>query len=106
MQMIGLTKRRYFVKYRLEPSTVVTASYRGTLMCSSLSLGTLWFSPLAPPLAPPVTPGCHSPWYSTGQWKNKNGCKRTYMIYNYCTDTKRFPQGSPPESAQWHRSKT
>lgn len=33
---------------------------------------------------------------STGQerlkWVQKN-----YMIYNYCTDTKRFPQGSPPE---------
>lgn len=22
---------------------------------------------------------------------------RNYMIYNYCTDTKRFPQGFPPE---------
>ncbi|KAI4316018.1 hypothetical protein L6164_024038 [Bauhinia variegata] len=40
-------------------------------------------------------------WYgqsldSTGQarlrWVQKN-----YMIYNYCTDTKRFPQGFPPE---------
>ncbi|XP_057415449.1 probable xyloglucan endotransglucosylase/hydrolase protein 23 [Lotus japonicus] len=33
---------------------------------------------------------------STGQariqWVQKN-----YMIYNYCTDTKRFPQGFPPE---------
>ena len=33
---------------------------------------------------------------STGQtrirWVQKN-----YMIYNYCTDTKRFPQGLPPE---------
>ncbi|KAK7821984.1 probable xyloglucan endotransglucosylase/hydrolase protein 23 [Quercus suber] len=26
------------------------------------------------------------------QWVQKN-----YMIYNYCTDTKRFPQGLPPE---------
>ncbi|XP_057434157.1 xyloglucan endotransglucosylase protein 7-like [Lotus japonicus] len=26
------------------------------------------------------------------RWAQKN-----YMIYNYCTDTKRFPQGSPPE---------
>lgn len=33
---------------------------------------------------------------STGQerlqWVQKN-----YMVYNYCTDTKRFPQGLPPE---------
>lgn len=33
---------------------------------------------------------------ATGQarikWVQKN-----YMIYNYCTDTKRFPQGLPPE---------
>jgi len=33
---------------------------------------------------------------TTGQerlrWVQKN-----YMIYNYCTDTKRFPQGLPPE---------
>lgn len=26
------------------------------------------------------------------KWVQKN-----YMIYNYCTDTKRFPQGFPPE---------
>ncbi|XP_042442547.1 xyloglucan endotransglucosylase/hydrolase protein 20-like [Zingiber officinale] len=26
------------------------------------------------------------------RWAQKN-----YMIYNYCTDTKRFPQGLPPE---------
>lgn len=23
--------------------------------------------------------------------------QKKYMIYNYCTDTKRFPQGLPPE---------
>lgn len=23
--------------------------------------------------------------------------QRNYMIYNYCTDSKRFPQGFPPE---------
>ncbi|MED6136499.1 putative xyloglucan endotransglucosylase/hydrolase protein 23 [Stylosanthes scabra] len=43
----------------------------------------------------------NQPWLSqsldsTGQariqWVQKN-----YMIYNYCTDTKRFPQGLPPE---------
>lgn len=28
------------------------------------------------------------------KWVRKN-----YMIYNYCTDTKRFPQGFPPECA-------
>ncbi|KAI3924971.1 hypothetical protein MKX01_004551 [Papaver californicum] len=25
--------------------------------------------------------------------------QKNYMIYNYCTDTKRFPQGMPPECA-------
>lgn len=25
--------------------------------------------------------------------------QKNYMIYNYCTDTKRFPQGLPPECA-------
>lgn len=28
------------------------------------------------------------------KWVQKN-----YMIYNYCTDAKRFPQGFPPECA-------
>ena len=50
--------------------------------------------------------GSSSAWYSqeldsTNQerlgWVQKN-----YMIYNYCTDTKRFPQGLPPEcQASW-----
>ncbi|XP_020209663.1 xyloglucan endotransglucosylase/hydrolase protein 22 [Cajanus cajan] len=26
-----------------------------------------------------------------------NWVQKNYMIYNYCTDTKRFPQGLPPE---------
>lgn len=40
-------------------------------------------------------------WYS--QSLDNTGLKRikwvqkNYMIYNYCTDTKRFPQGFPPE---------
>ncbi|KAJ6912979.1 xyloglucan endotransglucosylase/hydrolase protein 23 [Populus alba x Populus x berolinensis] len=33
---------------------------------------------------------------STGQGRIK-WVQKNYMIYNYCTDTKRFPQGSPPE---------
>ncbi|XAR72429.1 Xyloglucan:xyloglucosyl transferase [Bertholletia excelsa] len=42
-----------------------------------------------------------SPWFSleldvTGQQKLK-WVQDNYMIYNYCTDTKRFPQGFPPE---------
>lgn len=33
------------------------------------------------------------------QWVQKN-----YMIYNYCTDTKRFPQGLPPDcTMSWLR---
>ncbi|KAF5456294.1 hypothetical protein F2P56_025792 [Juglans regia] len=30
--------------------------------------------------------------------------QRNYMIYNYCTDTKRFPQGLPPECALTNKS--
>ena len=33
---------------------------------------------------------------NTGQSKIK-WVQNNYMIYNYCTDTKRFPQGFPPE---------
>ncbi|KAF8400426.1 hypothetical protein HHK36_013724 [Tetracentron sinense] len=33
------------------------------------------------------------------KWVQKN-----YMIYNYCTDTKRFPQGLPPECANANQS--
>ncbi|XVF04999.1 hypothetical protein REPUB_Repub05bG0132000 [Reevesia pubescens] len=33
---------------------------------------------------------------SSGQEKLK-WVQKNYMIYNYCTDTKRFPQGLPPE---------
>ncbi|KAF3452810.1 hypothetical protein FNV43_RR03243 [Rhamnella rubrinervis] len=33
------------------------------------------------------------------RWVQKN-----YMIYNYCTDTKRFPQGLPPECTVGNRS--
>ncbi|XP_010259801.1 PREDICTED: probable xyloglucan endotransglucosylase/hydrolase protein 23 [Nelumbo nucifera] len=33
---------------------------------------------------------------STSQEKMR-WVQRNYMIYNYCTDTKRFPQGLPPE---------
>ncbi|KAI8005720.1 Xyloglucan endotransglucosylase/hydrolase protein 22 [Camellia lanceoleosa] len=33
---------------------------------------------------------------STSQGRLK-WVQRNYMIYNYCTDSKRFPQGFPPE---------
>ncbi|KAF5456293.1 hypothetical protein F2P56_025791 [Juglans regia] len=33
---------------------------------------------------------------STGQ-KRLKWVQTNYMVYNYCTDTKRFPQGLPPE---------
>ncbi|KAK9274900.1 hypothetical protein L1049_022154 [Liquidambar formosana] len=33
---------------------------------------------------------------TTGQQRIK-WVQKNYMIYNYCTDTKRFPQGLPPE---------
>ncbi|KAI4380555.1 hypothetical protein MLD38_006732 [Melastoma candidum] len=33
---------------------------------------------------------------STGQHRMK-WVQKNYMIYNYCTDTERFPQGLPPE---------
>uniref|UniRef100_A0A5B7C4V6 Xyloglucan endotransglucosylase/hydrolase n=1 Tax=Davidia involucrata TaxID=16924 RepID=A0A5B7C4V6_DAVIN len=36
---------------------------------------------------------------STGQQRIK-WVQKNYMIYNYCTDTKRFPQGLPPECSQ------
>ena len=50
------------------------------------------------------TPTSISPctdWYSqeldsTSQERMK-WVQKNYMIYNYCTDTKRFPQGLPPE---------
>ncbi|KAM6579480.1 hypothetical protein CsatA_003254 [Cannabis sativa] len=46
-------------------------------------------------------PGPSNPWFN--QEMDPNGEKklkwvqRNYMIYNYCTDTKRFPQGFPIE---------
>lgn len=33
---------------------------------------------------------------ATGQGRLK-WVQKNYMIYNYCSDTKRFPQGLPPE---------
>ncbi|XP_027152025.1 xyloglucan endotransglucosylase/hydrolase protein 22-like [Coffea eugenioides] len=41
------------------------------------------------------------PWFSqeldaTNQARLKR-VQQNYMIYNYCTDAKRFPQGFPPE---------
>ncbi|CAH8278791.1 unnamed protein product [Arabidopsis lyrata] len=43
----------------------------------------------------------HSSWFTQVlDFKGKNRVKwaqRKYMVYNYCTDKKRFPQGAPPE---------
>ncbi|XP_010259807.1 PREDICTED: probable xyloglucan endotransglucosylase/hydrolase protein 23 [Nelumbo nucifera] len=40
---------------------------------------------------------------SAGQEKMK-WVQKNYMIYNYCTDTKRFPQGLPPECSNTNMS--
>lgn len=41
------------------------------------------------------------PWFSqeldSSSQTRLNWVQRNYMIYNYCSDTKRFPQGLPPE---------
>ncbi|CAK9170667.1 unnamed protein product [Ilex paraguariensis] len=69
-----------------------TASYRnfnaqaciwssGSSSCSSTSRGSSWLTESLD---------------NTGQARIK-WVQRNYMIYNYCTDTKRFPQGFPPE---------
>ncbi|RVW67881.1 putative xyloglucan endotransglucosylase/hydrolase protein 23 [Vitis vinifera] len=76
-----------------------TASYRnfnanacvwssGSSSCSSTS---------------PSSTSTNGGWYSqeldsTSQERMK-WVQKNYMIYNYCTDTKRFPQGLPPECA-------
>lgn len=49
--------------------------------CSKNSPANAWFSQSLD------NTGTH-----TIKWVQKN-----YMIYNYCTDSKRFPQGFPPE---------
>jgi xyloglucan:xyloglucosyl transferase len=48
--------------------------------------------------------------YSNGEWQSQEldansrrrlrWVQRNFMIYNYCTDLKRFPQGFPPECKQ------
>ncbi|KAJ9689482.1 hypothetical protein PVL29_014928 [Vitis rotundifolia] len=49
----------------------------------------------------PTSSSTSTEWYSqeldsTSQERMK-WVQKNYMIYNYCTDTKRFPQGLPPE---------
>ncbi|KAJ9689491.1 hypothetical protein PVL29_014936 [Vitis rotundifolia] len=49
----------------------------------------------------PSSTSTNGGWYSqeldsTSQERMK-WVQKNYMIYNYCTDTKRFPQGLPPE---------
>ncbi|PKI55074.1 hypothetical protein CRG98_024540 [Punica granatum] len=68
-----------------------TASYRNfnSQACIRTSSGTSSCSP------------SKNSWFSqslgsTGQQRIK-WVQKNYMIYNYCTDTKRFPQGFPPE---------
>ncbi|XP_057980423.1 probable xyloglucan endotransglucosylase/hydrolase protein 23 [Malania oleifera] len=69
-----------------------TASYRnfkaqaciwasGSSSCSSSSSNNSW-----------LKQGLDTTGQARLKWVQKN-----YMIYNYCTDTKRFPQGFPPE---------
>jgi len=46
--------------------------------------------------------GSSNAWYYTQELDSSNQGKlnwvqKNYMIYNYCTDTKRFPQGFPTE---------
>ncbi|KAI3855312.1 hypothetical protein MKW92_016857 [Papaver armeniacum] len=47
-------------------------------------------------------------WFSqeldTTNQKRMRWVQKNYMIYNYCTDKKRFPQGMPPECATANRS--
>ena len=42
-----------------------------------------------------------NPWFSQQLDSNAEAkikwAQKNYMIYNYCTDAKRFPQGFPPE---------
>ncbi|RZC66854.1 hypothetical protein C5167_010531 [Papaver somniferum] len=40
----------------------------------------------------------------TTNQKRMRWVQRNYMIYNYCTDKKRFPRGMPPECATANRS--
>ncbi|KAF3969211.1 hypothetical protein CMV_006975 [Castanea mollissima] len=53
----------------------------GSSSCSSNSSGNSW-----------LTQSLDTTGQQRKQWVQKN-----YMIYNYCTDAKRFPQGFPPE---------
>ena len=58
----------------------------GSSSCSSNSSGNSW-----------LTQSLDTTGQQRIKWVQKN-----YMIYNYCTDTKRFPQGFPPEcSLAW-----
>ncbi|GMJ01482.1 xyloglucan endotransglycosylase 6, xyloglucan endotransglucosylase/hydrolase 23 [Hibiscus trionum] len=45
--------------------------------------------------------GSRNPWWSqeldVGSQQRLRWVQKNYMIYNYCTDTKRFPQGLPKE---------
>ncbi|XP_028773717.1 probable xyloglucan endotransglucosylase/hydrolase protein 23 [Neltuma alba] len=73
-----------------------TASYRNFKADACV-----WSSGKSSCASSPTSSSTNSPWFSqeldtTSQgrlrWVQKN-----YMIYNYCTDSKRFPQGLPPE---------
>ncbi|KAB1204221.1 Xyloglucan endotransglucosylase/hydrolase protein 22 [Morella rubra] len=49
----------------------------------------------------PSTSGSNNAWLSeeldSASQERLNRVQKNYMIYNYCMDTKRFPQGLPPE---------
>ncbi|XP_028786576.1 xyloglucan endotransglucosylase/hydrolase protein 22-like [Neltuma alba] len=73
-----------------------TASYR-----NFKAEACVWSSGKSSCASSSTSSSTNSPWFSqeldtTSQgrlrWVQKN-----YMIYNYCTDSKRFPQGLPPE---------
>ncbi|OAY52005.1 probable xyloglucan endotransglucosylase/hydrolase protein 23 [Manihot esculenta] len=59
----------------------IWSSPSGSLSCSFNSSDNLW-----------LTQTLNATAQSTVKWVQEN-----YMIYNYCADTNRFPQGLPPE---------
>lgn len=63
------------------------------------AIGCVWY-----PGASPCRTISSSPTNVTWLQERINWVQKNYMIYNYCTDTKRFPQGLPPECAVTSRT--